>query len=361
MNHYNPTESPIGSLLLGDPLALAHLLPALMKFYVDVEHTGLSSQFHDKFNVRYNIALLFKILWNHNEHRLRLSEQAKNMSFFVKFVNLLMNDTTHLLFEALSKLSEIHSIQTEMSNLEQWNAESQEHREQRLETLHTDERQAGSYVALSNENVAMLGYLTLENRRPFLSEEIVDRLAAMLNYTLSGLVGPKCTELKVNNPEKYQFNPKKLLGSLMDIYLNLESERFIKAMANDQRSFKVSYFDRAINILGKFGLKNPSYLDRLRQLVNKVEVKVKDLQMEDEILQDFPSEFEDPLMSTLMRNPVKLPTSGITIDLSTIKSHLLSDNTDPFNRQPLTIDMVVPDHELKARIEAFIEERLSKK
>ncbi len=58
--------------------------------------------------------------------------------------------------------------------------------------------------------------------------------------------------------------------------------------------------------------------------------------------QDIPDEFLDPLLYTLMDDPVILPTSHQTVDRSTIKSHLLSDSHDPFNRQPLTIDMVTP-------------------
>jgi ubiquitin conjugation factor E4 B len=43
-----------------------------------------------------------------------------------------------------------------------------------------------------------------------------------------------------------------------------------------------------------------------------------------------------------MKDPVTLPSSKATVDLSTIKSHLLSDPTDPFNRVPLKIEDVVP-------------------
>ena len=47
-------------------------------------------------------------------------------------------------------------------------------------------------------------------------------------------------------------------------------------------------------------------------------------------------------MFTLMRDPVILPSSKVTIDRSTIKAHLLSDSKDPFNRSPLNIEDVVP-------------------
>jgi len=47
-------------------------------------------------------------------------------------------------------------------------------------------------------------------------------------------------------------------------------------------------------------------------------------------------------MFTLMEDPVILPTSKTSIDRSTIRSHLLSDPNDPFNRAPLKIEDVVP-------------------
>lgn len=85
-------------------------------------------------------------------------------------------------------------------------------------------------------------------------------------------------------------------------------------------------------------------------------------------------------MATLMRDPVILPSSRAVIDRSTIKSHLLSDTKDPFNRAPLALEDVIPsecllipnrhkmrlysmkflDPELKERIDAFLAERRNK-
>ena len=100
--------------------------------------------------------------------------------------------------------------------------------------------------------------------------------------------------------------------------------------------------------------KNLSTLQALVELK-----RVSDTNEEQE-LGDIPDEFLDPLMFTMMKDPVKLPTSGITIDRSTIVSHLLSDSTDPFNRKPLTIDMVEDDLELKAKIELWVKDKLKK-
>ncbi|XVF60622.1 hypothetical protein PTKIN_Ptkin08bG0062900 [Pterospermum kingtungense] len=49
-----------------------------------------------------------------------------------------------------------------------------------------------------------------------------------------------------------------------------------------------------------------------------------------------------------------LLSSRITVDMLVIQRHLLSDSTDPFNRSHLTVEMLIPNIELKARIEEFI-------
>ena len=66
-------------------------------------------------------------------------------------------------------------------------------------------------------------------------QALADRLAAMLNFNLQQLCGPKCNNLKVRNPEKYGWEPKKLLNQLTDIYLHLDkSDKFAQAVANDE-------------------------------------------------------------------------------------------------------------------------------
>ena len=57
---------------------------------------------------------------------------------------------------------------------------------------------------------------------------------------------------------------------------------------------------------------------------------------------EVPDEFQDPLMSNLMNDPVKLP-SGQTIDRAVIEQHFLMNGyNNPFNRQPLKQEDLVP-------------------
>lgn len=62
----------------------------------------------------------------------------------------------------------------------------------------------------------------------------------------------------------------------------------------------------------------------------------------------------DPLVYTLMGDPVILPTSKTSIDRATIRSHLLSDPTDPFNRAPLKIEDVVPGRFMPVTIHIWL-------
>ena len=46
-------------------------------------------------------------------------------------------------------------------------------------------------------------------------------------------------------------------------------------------------------------------------------------QSEDDLMADAPEEFLSAIMGTLMRDPVTLPSSGQTVDRSTIARHIL--------------------------------------
>ena len=59
-------------------------------------------------------------------------------------------------------------------------------------------------------------------------------------------------------------------------------------------------------------------------------------------LGEIPEEYLDPLMQEIMSDPVLLPSSKMIVDRVTIMKHLLSDETDPFNRSKLTKDMLIP-------------------
>jgi ubiquitin conjugation factor E4 B len=274
----------------------------------------------------------------------------------VRFVNLLMNDATYVLDEGLSKFPKIHELQARVRDP----SLSQEDREKVEEELSTAESQATSYMQLANETVAMMNLFTKTLSESFTMPEIVHRLAGMLDYNLDILTGPKSKTLKVENPEKYAFNPKTLLPELVDIYLNLgTSTSFIEAVAADGRSYKPEIMSITAGILRGKHLKDEPDIQAWEKLSSKIESAKEAWDRAELDYDDAPPEFEDPIMGILMTDPVVLPSKHV-VDRSTILQHLLSDPKDPYTRQPMGIEDVVPDGELKERIEAWKAERREK-
>lgn len=214
------------------------------------------------------------------------------MDRFIRFVNLMINDVTYLLDESLTDLAKIHELQTEMADAEAFSRQPLQYRREREGNLRSLERQTTTYTQLGSSTVALLKMFTAEAREPFMVPEIVDRLAAMLDYNLDALVGPRCSELKVKNPEKYKFQPRELLADILDVYLSLsEQGEFARAVASDGRSYKKELFEKAAKIATKYHLlKSDNEVERLRLFVVKVEEMKATIEAEED-LGEVPDEF----------------------------------------------------------------------
>jgi ubiquitin conjugation factor E4 B len=89
----------------------------------------------------------------------------------------------------------IHEVQEAMSDTATWQQQAPDQQQTRQRQLLQDERQCRSYLTLARETVDMFHYLTMEIIEPFMRPELVERLAAMLNFNLQQLCGPKCKAL----------------------------------------------------------------------------------------------------------------------------------------------------------------------
>ncbi|KAH9896390.1 ubiquitin conjugation factor E4 [Xylariomycetidae sp. FL2044] len=353
---YHRSTGVLGDSLMGSDFANEHLLHALMKFYIECEHSGVSSAFYDKFNIRYEIFQVIKCIWPNGVYKEQLSRESRiNRQFFVQFVNLLLNDATYLLDEALTKLTTIHGYQKQLQN----HSLTPEERQKITEDLEQAEGQCQSWMQLVNETMSMMKLFTAALRDPFTMPEIVTRLAGMLNYNLETLVGPKRGNLKVEDAKKYHFDPKTLLSDFIDVYLNLgPKQTFVDAVAADGRSYKPANFETASKLLRDNLRKDQEVIGSWNTLRVKFAEAKQRLDQAELDLGEIPDEFEDPLMGDLMTDPVILPSQNI-VDRSTIVQQLLSNPLDPFTRNPMTMDDVVPADDLRARIEAWKAERIA--
>lgn len=93
--------------------------------------------------------------------------------------------------------------------------------------------------------------------------------------------------------------------------------------------------------MNKINIKAQYKIESFLDIVNGVEEILAIKRQEEIDFSDAPEQYKDPLMDTLMEDPVILP-SGTVMDRTVIIRHLLNNSTDPFNRQPLKEDMLIP-------------------
>lgn len=181
------------------------IVPNLLRVFVGIEMTGQSVQFEQKFNYRRPMYAIMEYLWQIEEQRQCFREMAQEAErsveaveppVFLRFTNLLINDAIFLLDESLSNLQQIRTLQ-EAEDSGAWNDISASERQQNRANLRHLGMMARFDNILGRDTINMLVLLTSEISGIFTHSSMVDRVAAMLNYFLLNLVGPKKDSLKV--------------------------------------------------------------------------------------------------------------------------------------------------------------------
>jgi ubiquitin conjugation factor E4 B len=357
-SRYSPQ---MANLFEGHPLALTHLVPAALRLYVDIEAGGGANQFYDKFNIRYQIGEICEYLWKVEPHRRAWIQLARtDTAFYTRFLNMLINDAIWLLDESLNRLPEVRQFDTDSADADAWAARPAQERSERESANQSTVNELKNDLTLAKVHVRMMGYTSRNIAAPFLTPDMVGRVANMLNYFLKYLAGSKRRALKVKDPEKYGWDPKELLSMIVDVYLSLSAADvegvFAAAIAADGRSYTDQLFTDTATVLRTLGLKTEHDVSRFEEMAERTRLLAAVAQEEEADLGDIPDEFADPIMCTLMLDPVLLP-SGDNMDRPNIMRHLLTDETNPFTRQPLKIADLVTNTALKARIDAWVVQR----
>lgn len=252
----------------------------------------------------------------------------------------------------MNNLKQIRELQDAQANGE-WVDLPETERQQRITSLHHLGMLARFNNILGRDTINFLKLLTCEIKSIFCHNSMVDRITSMLNYFLLNLVGPEKEKFKVKDKKEFDFDPATTVLEICHIYINLSnSDAFCLAISQDGRSYSSQLFSYAENILIRIG--GGQLIGEMAELSEKVKKMDEKYKREQEIIADAPEEYLDPIMLTLMTDPVILPSSNVTVDRSTIVRHLLSDQTDPFNRAPLSMDKVKPNKTLKEEIEQWM-------
>mgnify|MGYP006127026657 CR=1 FL=1 len=130
-------------------------------------------------------------------------------------------------------------------------------------------------------------------------------------------------------------NIYKIMLYMIDIYLILNTTKYIQIIKNDTIFFNYNNF---INIADNlYTIHKHKNITNFKNMLN--DINVCDIIVMDDF-EDIPEEFLDPLYNTLIIIPIILPSSGHFVDYDIIKKHLLYHNFDPFNRANLTLEIL---------------------
>ena len=143
-------------------LAQRCLAPAVMQFFVDIEFSGSHTGTYDKYEYRHEMALVLEYLWQQPVYKGTMISFARDTNKFVRFVNMLINDSIYSMNEALTKLKGIKDVQAEMADAATWNAQNIRIRQDRERILRQDEGHARYFMVFTNEVMSMMSYLSAE-------------------------------------------------------------------------------------------------------------------------------------------------------------------------------------------------------
>ena len=109
-----------------------------------------------------------------------------------------------------------------------------------------------------------------------------------------------------------------------------------------QRSYRGGLFEDAISLLREKHVISSVAVERLEAVAAEAESAHIEAMRADIDTTDAPEEFIDPLVYTLMSDPVRLPETGQVVDRSTIIRSLLDVPINPYNRKPLQVKDLIP-------------------
>ena len=184
-----------------------------------------------------------------------------------------------------------------------------------------------------------------------------------MNYCLDEFTA-KISQLKIKNKNDYEFNPSYIIESIIKIFSYfVDYEEFLEFVVSDPRAYKYDNFTKAIKLKNenkvKVDMETSENFDNI--VYNKLK-KAEELVEQKKInYDDAPEEYLDPLTYGLMENPVILPSSHINIDRRTIEDYLLTNPSDPFNRNPLKKEELIPNDDLKKKIDEYKANKLTEK
>ena len=367
----NPRDEDFSYIFRENQYVNENLVKNLVTMFIDAEITGSHDQFFEKFSYRFVfcniINLVFKKDKNseiHSKYALDFQKLShNNFETFLTMINFLLNDLIYMLDETLSKIREIKKYE-DLIEATEFPIMNMIQRAEANQKYIENKKIVKSVIVFLNGYYELIVTISAVSQVDFIKNEVRDKFISNLNYSIQELNGSRAEEINIKNKKELGFDPTLIMQYIIQVYLNFQNnDEFIKGVIYDERSFSIEILEKTKNILISKELMSETEIIQFDGMITKIDKELQKKLIEEVFIKeigDIPDEFLDPLINEVMKDPVLLPTSGTIIDRITITKHLLSNQTDPFNRKKLSKSMLIPQPQLKEKIEKFFDEKKKK-
>ncbi len=324
--------------------SIQEYLDCLINFYHNIDSNG--SNYYNKMTARYKIngviskyVVLYKNLLDKKETISIFDEQYKWKESLTAIFNknniwenlshLLISDTSFYFEEIVSAIKKINELKN-ITNYSQILL-NEDRVQQQVITMST-------YSIYFESNILLMDQLLETIPKCMKSSLNMNKLITSLTFYVFSILDDKNSIIYNFDFTKYKINFtwKVVLRIVFAIFCSKWSEddqvTINKTICDIPQWYSPKIFNKLESIIKSYG-DCPYNIGDFVQKVEKYKEELKEIEID---LVDLPSEFCDPIMMTPIIKPVLLPESKIFMDEDVITSHLINDETDPFNRTKLT-------------------------
>lgn len=327
-----------------------------VEFMTDAEQTG-----QNKYQYRYFITKFLLKALDLNEYReaLHANIGSKEMS---DFIGHMLTDLNYFLDEAFANIERLKeeenkALTREMGNLNM--DQNQDNNNEEEANLEQTRSLVTSYLKNSRSYLKLFDKISELDPEILTDKEWVHRVAQLINYYAMKMCTKNYKKIRFNGIKELGLRPLDFIKQLVSIYVRLSfSDRIKEEIINDERSYsKETLVDIGATAYKK-ELVSSNFIEKFEDLI--LELEALKIEKDDfkEIIGEAPDEFCCELTFDFMKNPVKLPSSELTVELSAIKQHFtLNGEYDPYTRQKLTMADLIPLPELQKKIDIWFEDK----
>lgn len=287
-----------------------------------------------------------------------LTHCLSDSNSFVQFENILLNDEFKFKSFLNFILSDVHTLSGYMYKLIDTYIEVDDDYQLQLDTA-TIMR----LMCYCSETLIILNKF-IERSESIKKTMINDEILIMLKSVLMNIVNKYILldeddekQQKLLEIRKYTLIPidfSDVCKNIVQFILSYDdNDKFIQNIFGETDEFDIKHFIKFVELIKE------THTDLYGDII-KLSDKIDDIiKQKSDDTDNYPDEFLDELVFTPLENPVMLPRTKQIVNRETILQYIMTDKTNPFDREELTVDLL-DSYNNQEDIRSVIDEKKNK-